>query len=116
MKPWLRRLRGMAGIGAMWGIACSVLGVAVGVLVSVIWPEILPFTAVRYEGRAASPANAADRARATGGVLGGWRGGSYLGGQTALVGAGLQRLGWRAPHSTRRVARPHLCHERSIAD
>ena len=48
MKTWLRRLRGMVSIGAVWGLACSVLGFAIGAFVSMIWPEILPFTVVKY--------------------------------------------------------------------
>ena len=48
MKTWLRRLRGMISIGAIWGVACSALGFAIGALVSIVWPEILPFTVVRY--------------------------------------------------------------------
>lgn len=48
MKTWLRRLRGVASVGATWGLACSVLGVAIGAIVSMIWPDILPFTAVKY--------------------------------------------------------------------
>ena len=48
MKTWLRRLRGMVSIGAIWGLACSALGFAIGALVSIVWPEILPFTVVRY--------------------------------------------------------------------
>ena len=48
MKTWLRRLRGMVSIGAIWGLCSSVLGLAIGAFVSIIWPEILPFTVVRY--------------------------------------------------------------------
>jgi hypothetical protein len=48
MKTWLRRLRGMVSIGAIWGLACSVVGFTIGAVVSLIWPEILPFTVVRY--------------------------------------------------------------------
>ncbi len=48
MNTWLRRLRGVVSIGAIWGLACSVLGFAIGVCVSIIWPELLPFTVVRY--------------------------------------------------------------------
>lgn len=48
MKTWLRRLRGMVSIGAIWGLSCSVVGFAIGAFVSIIWPEILPFTLVRY--------------------------------------------------------------------
>jgi len=48
MKTWLRKLRGVASIGATWGLACSVLGIAIGAIVSMIWPDILPFTVVKY--------------------------------------------------------------------
>lgn len=48
MKTWLRRLRGMVSIGAIWGLTCSVLGFGIGAFVGIIWPEILPFTVVRY--------------------------------------------------------------------
>ena len=48
MKTWLRKLRGVVSIGAIWGLACSVLGFAIGAIVSMIWPEILPSTVVRY--------------------------------------------------------------------
>lgn len=48
MKTWLRRLRGMVSIGAIWGLSCSVLGFAIGAFVSIIWPEILPSTVVKY--------------------------------------------------------------------
>jgi len=48
MKTWLRKLRGVVSIGAIWGFAFSVLGFAIGAVVSVIWPEILPFTVVKY--------------------------------------------------------------------
>jgi len=48
MNTWLRRLRGMVGIGAIWGLACSALGLAIGTVVSIIWPETLPFTVIKY--------------------------------------------------------------------
>lgn len=48
MKTWLRKLRGVASIGATWGLACSTLGIAIGAIVSMIWPDILPFTVVKY--------------------------------------------------------------------
>jgi hypothetical protein len=48
MKTWLRKLRGVVSIGAIWGLGCSVLGIAIGAFVSMIWPEILPFTVGRY--------------------------------------------------------------------
>jgi len=48
MKTWLRKLGGVASIGATWGLACSVLGIAIGAIVSMIWPDILPFTVVKY--------------------------------------------------------------------
>jgi hypothetical protein len=50
MKTWLQELRGVASIGATWALACSVLGVAIGAIVSMIWPDILPFTVVKYCG------------------------------------------------------------------
>ena len=48
MKTWLRKLRGVISIGAIWGLTCSVLGFAITTLVSIIWPEIVPFGVVRY--------------------------------------------------------------------
>ena len=48
MKTWLRRLRGMVSIGAIWGLVCSALGFAIGAVVSIVWPEILPLNVVRY--------------------------------------------------------------------
>jgi hypothetical protein len=48
MKTWLRRLRGMVSIGVIWGLSCSVLGLAIGAFVSIIWPEILPFSVAKY--------------------------------------------------------------------
>ena len=36
MKTWLRKLRGVVSIGAIWGIACSVLGFALGAIGSMI--------------------------------------------------------------------------------
>ena len=48
MKTWLRRLRGVISIGAIWGFALSVLGLAIGAVVSMIWHEILPSTVVKY--------------------------------------------------------------------
>jgi len=48
MKTWLRRLRGMVSIGAIWGVACSALGFAIGAVVSMVWPDILPSTVVKY--------------------------------------------------------------------
>ena len=48
MKTWVRKLRGILGIGAIWGVAGSVLGFALGAIVSMIWPEVLPTTVVKY--------------------------------------------------------------------
>ncbi len=48
MKTWLRKLRGVVSIGAIWGLALSVLGIAIGAIVSMIWHEILPSTVVKY--------------------------------------------------------------------
>ena len=48
MKTWLRKLRGVASIGATWGLACSVLGIAIGAIVSMIWHDILAFTVIKY--------------------------------------------------------------------
>jgi hypothetical protein len=53
MKTWLRRLRGMVSIGAIWGLSCSVLGFGIGAFVSIIWPEILPLAVVKYVGTVA---------------------------------------------------------------
>ena len=35
MKPWLRRLRGVFGIGVLWGFVGTVVGTVVGAFVSV---------------------------------------------------------------------------------
>ncbi len=48
MKTWLRKLRGVVSIGAIWGLTLSVLGFAIGAIVSMIWHEILPSTVVKY--------------------------------------------------------------------
>jgi len=48
VKNWLRRLRGVVSIGAIWGCALSVLGLAIAGVVSIIWREILPSTVVKY--------------------------------------------------------------------
>jgi hypothetical protein len=39
MKTWLRKLRGVVSIGAIWGLAWSVVGFAIGAIVSMNWPE-----------------------------------------------------------------------------
>jgi hypothetical protein len=41
MKTWLRKLRGIVGIGAVWGFACSVLGLIVGAALSVVGELLL---------------------------------------------------------------------------
>ena len=50
MKTWLRKLRGILGIGAIWGLAGSVLGFALGAIVSLFWHDMLPITVVKYVG------------------------------------------------------------------
>ena len=44
MKTWYRKLRGAVGIGAIWALAFSALGFALGAIVGMIRPEILPST------------------------------------------------------------------------
>ena len=48
MRTWLRKLRGMVSIGAVWGLAWSVLGFAFGAFGSMIWHDILTTTVVKY--------------------------------------------------------------------
>ena len=45
MKQWLRRLRGVLGMGAIWGVVGSLVGAGVGarpVPIQVITPYNLP--------------------------------------------------------------------------
>ena len=41
MKTWLRKLRGILGIGTVWGLASAALGATIGAIGSVIGGEPL---------------------------------------------------------------------------
>lgn len=48
MKTWLRKLRGVVSIGALWGLASSVLGFVMGAIESILWPETMSVAVVEF--------------------------------------------------------------------
>ena len=48
MKTWLRKLRGIVSIGALWGIVGSIFGLGLSTVITILWHDVLPTSTFRF--------------------------------------------------------------------